>query len=280
MHTAAQRLAAIEAGFSGTMGWHAVHLDDGRTLSHRADERFGTASVIKVALVAYALDLVARGAASLDEVLVLPPRGERVTGGGILKHLDADRLSLRDLCELTIVVSDNAATNAVLDRCGGPDPLHAWLDARGYPQTRLPGPVDFARIDHTVDGAIGVSTPRETTDLLVQVARGELALAAELEGMLRRQHYRDQAARSLGDNPYDQWHPGRDPELVVGNKTGELDGIRNDCAIVRRRGHGTACLSIYTAGCSDLSETIDNEGNLAVAAASVAICADLVGLAT
>ncbi len=205
-------------------------------------------------------------------------RGLRATGGGILKQLDVDRLSLRDLCELTIVVSDNAATNAVLDRCGGPEPLHAWLDAQGLEQTRLPGPVDFARIDHTVDGAIGVSTPRETVELLVRIARGELAGAAELEGMLRRQHYRDQLARDLGDNPYDQWHPGRDPELVVGNKTGELDGIRNDCAIVRRRGHGTACIAIYTAGCDDLRETIDNEGNLAVSAAGKALCAELLAL--
>jgi beta-lactamase class A len=201
-----------------------------------------------------------------------------VTGGGILKHLDADRFSLRDLCELTIVVSDNAATNAVLERCGGPDPLNAWLDACGFAQTLLPGPVDFERITHDLDGAIGVSTPRETTALIERIARGQLALAAELEGMLRRQHLRDQAARWLGDNPYDQWHPGRDPDLLVGNKTGELDGIRNDCAIVRLRGHGTACLSVFTNEGADLRETVDNEGNLAVAAVAATICHELLGL--
>ncbi len=278
MTIASERLAAIERGFSGRIGWHAVHVEDGRTISNRADERFGTASVIKVALVAYALHLVAHGDASLDEEIGIPTRGERVTGGGILKHLDADRFTLRDLCELTIVVSDNAATNAVLERCGGAEPLNAWIDALGYPETRLPGPVDFARITNDVDGAIGVSTPRETTDLLRRIVRGDLPLAAELEGMLRRQHYRDQIARGLGDNPYDQWHPGRDPELVVGNKTGELDGIRNDAAIVRRRGHGTVCVSVYTNEGADLAETIDNEGNLAVAATGAAICAELLGL--
>jgi beta-lactamase class A len=276
--TTAERLAAVAAGFSGRVGWHAVELDGGRELSERADERFGTASVIKVALVAFALDLVARGELDLDERVRLPPRAERVTGGGILKHLDADAFSLRDLCELTIVVSDNAATNAVLGRCGGPDRLHAWLDGLGLVETRLPGPVDFARITHDVDGAIGVSTPRETTALLVRVARGQLQLAAQLEGMLRRQHLRDQAARWLGDNPYDQWHPGRDPALVVGCKTGELDGVRNDCAIVRLRGRGTVCLSVYTNEGADLRETVDNEGNLVVAAVAALLCRELLGL--
>jgi beta-lactamase class A len=277
--TTAERLAAVVAGFSGRIGWHAVELDSGRVLTERADERFGTASVIKVGLVAYALDLVARGALDLDEPVQLPPRAERVTGGGILKLLDAGVFSLRDLCELTIVVSDNAATNAVLDRCGGAEGLNAWLDGLGLRETRMPGPVDFTRITHDVDGAIGVSTPRETTALLARVARGRLALAAELEGMLRRQHLRDQAARWLGDNPYDQWHTGRDPDLVVANKTGELDGIRNDVAVVRLRGRGTVCLSVYTNEGADLRETVDNEGNLAVVAAAAALlCRDLLGL--
>ncbi len=67
------RLAAIADRFSGRMGWHAVRLEDGRTSASLADERFGTASVIKVALVA-CLELGARwqrcaaGATRADEV--------------------------------------------------------------------------------------------------------------------------------------------------------------------------------------------------------------------
>jgi beta-lactamase class A len=277
-----ERLDHLEHAFSGRIGWHAVHLERGVTISQRADERFGTASVIKVALVAALLELVRRGEASLDEVVRLPAREQRVTGGGILKHLEADRFSLRDLCELTIVVSDNAATNAVYERCGGADAVTALFYDLGLRASAMPGPVDFARITHDVDGAIGVSTPRETAELLVAIHRATIltpALCEQLVGMLRRQHYQDQVPRWLGFNPYAQWH-GRTPELRVANKTGELDGIRNDCAIVRLRGRGTACLSIYTGEGIDLRETIDNEGNVTVARAAAVICRELLGLDT
>ena len=272
-----ERLDRARTSFSGRIGWHAMRLEDGAQYSERADERFPTASVIKVALVATALDLVARGEADLDEIVSLPARGDRVTGGGVLKHLDVGALSLRDLCELAIVVSDNAATNAVFERVGGAARIAAFTSALGYRDTAMPGPVDFATITNDVDGGIGVSTARETADLLRRIAQREIAGSEALEGMLRRQHYQDQLPRWLGWNPYAQWH-GREEDLLVGNKTGELDGIRADCGIVRRRGVGTLCLAIFTDGGSDRRETVDVEGSLVVAECAAAICADLLGL--
>lgn len=275
-----ERIAALDEAFSGRLGFHAVHLGDGRELALRPDERFPTASVIKVALVCALLDLVARGRADLAEVIQLPPRAERVAGGGILKQLDVDRLSLRDLVELTIVASDNAATNAVLERCWGAGPVNAYLDALGLPRTRMLGPVDFARITNDLEGGIGVSTPREQTTLLAALARDAVLtpeLCAYLRGVLGRQHYLDQLPRWLGWNTYAQYH-GRDWPVRVENKTGELDGIRADVGIVRAGG-GTVVLAIFTDGVSDLRETVDVEGTLAVAECSAAICARLLGLA-
>src|SRR5918912_2005647 len=109
----APRIAALEAAFSGRLGFHAVRLVDGASVELRAEERFPTASVIKVALCSAVLDLVARGAANLGQRLALPPPGERVAGGGILKQLELEALSLRDAIELTVTLSDNVATNAL-----------------------------------------------------------------------------------------------------------------------------------------------------------------------
>jgi beta-lactamase class A len=274
-----ERIATLEAGFSGRLGYHAIHLEQGTELELRADERFPTASVIKVALVCCFLDLVAAGTASLEEVLELPPPGERVAGGGVLKQLQVARLSVRDLIELTICVSDNVATNALFERCGGADPVNDFLRRLGLAETRMPGPVDFARITNGVDSGIGVSTPREQTRLLTAIARDELLdprLCGYLRGVLGRQHLLDQVPRWLGWNTYAQYH-GRDWPLWVGSKSGELDGIRADVAIVRAES-GTAVLAVFADGSRDLRETVDVEGTLAVAECGAALCATLLGL--
>lgn len=275
-----QRIAALEAAFSGRIGFHAVHLASGDAVERRADERFPTASVIKVALACFVLELVRRGEADLAEELDLPPPGARTPGGGILKQLAVATLSLGDLVELAICLSDNVATNALLARCGGAARLNAYLADLGLRETRMLGPVDFARIGSDIDSGIGVSTPREQTALLTLLVRDEILtpdLCAYLRGVLGRQHALDQIPRWLGWNTYAQYH-GRPWPLWVGNKTGELDGIRADAAIVCREGYGTAVLAVFSDGGRDLRETVDCEGSLAVAECGAAICARLLGL--
>jgi beta-lactamase class A len=277
----AERIAALEAAFSGRLGYHAVHLDSGRELALRADESFGTASVIKVALCAAVLDLVARGEARLDEPVPLPPRVDRVAGGGVLKQLDVDALSLRDLVELTIAVSDNVATNALLHRLGGEDALHAYLDGIGLPSTRMFGPIDFARIGpDRPGGTIGTTTPREQTRLLAALHRGDVPdpeHARLLVGCLGRQHFLDQLPRWLGANTYAQYH-GRSSDPWVANKVGELDGLRCDVALVRAESRGTIAAAVFTEGGRDRRENVDCEGTLAVAECGAAIAAELLGL--
>jgi beta-lactamase class A len=273
-----ERITALERSFSGRLGYHAVHLEGSTDLGLREGERFPTASVIKVALVCALLDLVAKGSSDLAETLVIPP-GRRVPGGGILKQLEVDRLSVRDAIELTITLSDNVATNLVLARCGGSGPVNAYLDSLGLRATRMLGPVDFSRITDDLEGGIGVSTPREQTRLFTALVRDEILtpdLCAYLRGVLGRQHYLDQLPRWLGWNTYAQYH-GRDWPIRVGNKTGELDGVRADAGIVRSE-RGTVALAIFTDGARDLRETVDVEGALAVAECSAAICARLLGL--
>jgi beta-lactamase class A len=236
--------------------------------------------VIKVGLVSCFLELVARGEADLSETLELPPPGGRTPGGGILKQLEVSRLSARDLVELTITLSDNVATNVLLDRCGGAAAVNEHLRRLSLEETRIHGPVDFARITHDLEGSIGVSTPREQTALLELLATDRMLtpeLCAYLRSVLGRQHYLDQLPRWLGWNTYAQYHEREQP-LWVGNKTGELDGIRADAGIVRHAERGTVVLAIFTDGAADLRETVDVEGSLAVAECAAALCADLLGL--
>jgi beta-lactamase class A len=235
--------------------------------------------VIKIALCCAVLDLVARGEADLDERVQLPPPGRRVAGGGILKQLEVADLSLRDAIELTITLSDNVATNALLERCDA-ERVNTYLASVGLSHTSVLGPIDFTRITHDIHGGIGISTPREQTKLLAALACDEILdtdLCEYLRAVLERQHYQDQIPRWLGWNPYAQYH-GRDEVLTVGNKTGELDGIRADAGLIRHRDRGTVAVAIFTEGSDDHRETVDVEGALAVAECSAAIAARLLGL--
>ena len=273
------RIAALEAAFSGRLGYHGVRLADGESVELRADEPFPTASVIKVALCCAVLDLVARGEAELGQVVALPPRDQRVAGGGILKQLELDALSLRDAIELTITVSDNVATNALLDVCAT-ERVNGYLGGLGLEQTRILGPVDFARIGPGLEGGIGVSTPREQTRLFSALAQERILtpeLCRYLIGVLGRQHFVDQLPRWLPWNPYAQYH-GRSQPLTVANKTGELDGIRADAGLLMHAERGTVAVAIFTDGAVDLRETVDVEGALAVAECGAAIAARLLGL--
>lgn len=273
------RIAALEAAFSGRLGFYAVRLQDGDSVELRADERFPTASVIKVALCCAVLDLVARGEADLRQVVKLPPPGRRVAGGGILKQLEVESVSLRDAIELVITLSDNVATNALLEVCE-PDAVNAYLDGVGFTQTRILGPVDFARIGADLEGGIGVSTPREQARLFCALAQERILtpeLCRYLVGVLGRQHYQDQIPRWLDYNPYAQYHRRSQP-LMVANKTGELDGIRADAGLLVHEQRGTVALAVFTDGALDLRESVDVEGSLAVAEAAAAIAARLLGL--
>jgi beta-lactamase class A len=274
-----ERISALERAFSGRLGYHAVHLERGEEVGLRADELFPTASVIKIALCCAVLDRVAGGEADLGEPLPLPSAGMRVAGGGILKQLEVDTVSLRDAIELTITLSDNVATNALVDRVGTDD-VNAYLQRLGLEHTRLLGPVDFERITHDTHGGIGVSTPHEQTQLLAGLARGELLtpdLGEYLLAVLGRQHYQDQIPRWLPWNPYAQYH-GLAQELTVANKTGELDGIRADAALLRHARNGTLVMAVFTDAGLDLRESVDVEGSLAVAECGAAIAAHLLGL--
>lgn len=273
------RIAALEASCSGRLGFYAVRLADGECVKLRADERFPTASVIKVALCCAVLELVARGEAHLHQTVRLPPPGQRVAGGGILKQLELESVSLRDAIELTITLSDNVATNALLELCET-DRVNGYLAGLGFPQTRILGPVDFARIGTDLKGGIGLSTPREQAQLFCALAQERILrpdLCRYLLGVLGRQHYQDQIPRWLPYNPYAQYH-GRNQPLTIANKTGELDGIRVDAALLMHEERGTVALAVFTDGGRDLRESVDVEGSLAVAECAAAIAARLLGL--
>lgn len=137
-------LARLEAGASGRLGVAAACLGTGEELRWRAEERYRTASAVKVAIHAAALAAAASGELDLSRRVVLAA-GDQVGGSGVLGVLRPGlRPTVEDLCTLMIVVSDNTATNLVLDLLGGVDAVNATIAGLGFPgivlHRRLPYP--------------------------------------------------------------------------------------------------------------------------------------------
>ncbi|OLC56804.1 MAG: hypothetical protein AUH85_05175 [Chloroflexi bacterium 13_1_40CM_4_68_4] len=177
------------------------------------------ASVIKVPLVMALYAEAARGALDLEHCVEV---GERVAGTGVLTHLrDVHELTLRDHAMLTIIVSDNTAANRLIDSVGL-GVVNAYLDQWGCPRSRLRR--KMFDLDARARGLENVMTPRESAHLLGMLVRGELvdrAISDAVLEILSATTYDGNARRYL---------PGG---VSTANKTGQLENVRNDVAIVR-----------------------------------------------
>jgi beta-lactamase class A len=259
-----QRVRSAIDGFSGSVGLHAKNLDTGEVCSVRGDELVRTASTIKLPIMATIFHTVAEGRAKWDEELTLHNH-DKVLGSGVMRELsDGVRLPIRDLVHLMIVVSDNTATNLLLDRFGG-DSVNAFMEQLGLKETRSlrkilgagkdvsrgPGGVSQAgKREENIRFGIGVSTPHEMVNLLEKLERGEIVNAVasrEMIEILKREHYKDGI--------------GRHVDFPVASKSGALDRLRSDAGIVYAPG-GRIAIAIT---CDNLPKTdwsADNAGNV------------------
>jgi len=211
-------LRAAIAALPGHAGIIVFAADGTELFAHDAAEAVPAASVIKIPLVMTLYADAAEGRLSLDERCAV---GARVDGSGVLRHLpDVDGLSLRDLATLAIIVSDNTATNRLIERVGF-DRVGARLaewDCTGTRLQRAMFDVDAAK-----RGADNVMVPREVAGLLLRLHRGDCAGRATSDAVLRV------LERTQDDALLCRYLPAG---TRVAHKTGSLDGVRNDAGIV------------------------------------------------
>jgi beta-lactamase class A len=277
-----QRLETIAARLKEETGaeawWYARHLESGREESFRAGDRVRTASTIKLPIMAAAFHLAARGQLRWDERLVMR-REDIVSGSGVLQEFTpGESFRLDDLVRLMIVVSDNTATNLILDRIGG-DAVNAFLDSIGLVRTRslrkirgdgtqLKAPSGWSaagRLEENQRFGIGVSTPREMGRLMELLHAGSLVNAEASSAMLailRRQQYKDAIGRRLA------------PGVTVASKSGALDALRSDVALVTAS-NGSFAIAITVDGMKQTDYSEDNAGSIAIAEMAKAIVAGL-----
>ena len=164
-------LAEIERlapGSGGTVGVGAVHIETGRAVWFNEDERFPMASTYKVPIAVQLLSRVDRGEISLADMVELEP-ADIHPGSGTISNLFDDpgvALSLRNLMELMLLISDNSATDLTLTAAGGPDAVNARMAelrvdglSVDRPTSSLIG--DYSGVETPADGRISMAEFRE-----------------------------------------------------------------------------------------------------------------------
>jgi beta-lactamase class A len=261
----ADRVGAAVAKFPGTVYLFAKNLDTGEEFAIRADDRIRTASTIKVPIMTAVFAAVESGDAKWSDELVLKD-ADKVGGSGVLQEMsDGLRLPLRDLVRLMIVVSDNTATNLLLERFF-PDFVNDQMQKLGLVQTRslrkilgsskdVPVSAHYSSKEGRLPGnqefGIGVTTAREMVALLAKIERGEVispAASKEMIAVMKRQQYKEGIGRRLGAIP-------------VASKSGALDHLRSDVGIVYSRG-GRIAIAATCDGIPAVDYSPDNPGNL------------------
>jgi beta-lactamase class A len=157
------------------------------------------------------------------------------------------KITLRDLATMMVAVSDNSATNVLIDRVGM-DNVNAFLDAQGLSRTRLRR--KMMDVKAAAEGRENVSTPAEMMSLLESLYRGKI-LNKEMT---------DDFFKVLA-TPKDSWMPRLLPDdLKIANKPGALEGVRNDSGVifVEKRPYVLCVMTTYLRRERDGEEAISN----------------------
>jgi len=246
----------IVASFKGKVSLFAKNLDTGETYGLSPDERVRTASTIKIAVMIEAFARVAEGKAKWTDEVVLT-KEKKVSGSGILNELsDGLKLTLRDAVDLMMILSDNTATNLVLDVLTT-DAVNARMESLGFKQIKIMrkvgsgGESAAGKDPEYKKYGLGMATPREMVLVMEKLERGEIISAAvskEMIDLMKREQGRNAIGRSLWDVP-------------MASKYGALDRLRSAIGILYTK-HGKIAMAI---SCDDMPEvmwSVDNPAYL------------------
>lgn len=234
-----RQLATIAQSLDGVIGYATLDLTSGGEIGRLDRQAFPTASTIKLAILYELFRQAGEGKIALDTPAPLD-RSRVVGGDGILKSLATPSLSLRDHAVLMMAVSDNTATNIVIDAVG-----LAAVTARMQAL-----------------GAGGILLRRRMMDGAA-AARGDenVAPPRDIVRLLRALHAGDGLRPDAHEQLLAVWESGTagwirrgvPADVPVLNKLGTLEGVRVDAAIVRA-GHRPYAIAVMTTYLKDEGE--------------------------
>jgi beta-lactamase class A len=264
-------IAAKIHGFGGAVSLYAKNLETGKSYEWKGDDPVRTASTIKLAIMVECFAEAGENKLNLTEPIKLT-EDEKVSGSGILQELsNGDQLPIRDMIDLMIVLSDNTATNLVLNRIGG-NAVNTRMAQLGLTQTRVMRKIlgDGSKLKTTPSGiteegakpenkkwGLGRSSPHEMVTILEKLYHGELvnkAASDEMLTILKHQRDRNGIGRDMKD-------------VEIASKSGALDHLRSDVGIVYSK-RGPIAMAITVDNMPEVDWSSDNPGLLLISALS------------
>ena len=210
----------VDQNLDGVMGVAIEDLTTGDHYFLHEDEVFAQASSIKITVLANLYLQAEQGKLKLTDLYTVQA-SDLVPDSDILNGLTpgVTRITLRDLATMMVAVSDNSATNVLIDRVGMPN-VNAMLDALGLTHTRLRR--KMMDLQAAKEGRENISSPHEMMILLDAIYHGKV---------LNKESTAD-FFKMLSTNK-NSWIPRDLPaEIKIANKPGALEAVRNDSGIV------------------------------------------------
>ena len=257
--------------FPGKVSIAARNLSTNAEYMLKADEPTRTASTIKLAIMVECFSEEAEGKLKWSEPITLTQE-EKVSGSGILQDLSpGDQLPIRDMVDLMIVLSDNTATNLILNRIGG-NAVNSRMQRLGFSQTRVmrkilgdgndlkpfpTGITDEGAKPENKKWGIGRTSPGEMLALVTKIYQGKMvdkAASDEMLTILKRQRDHNGIGRDMKD-------------VTIANKSGALDHFRSDVGIIYSK-RGPIAMAITVEGIPEIDWSPDNAGELLISALS------------
>jgi beta-lactamase class A len=251
-----EKVKALVGPFKGKVSLFAKNLDTGESYALNPDERVRTASTIKIAVMVEAFAQVAERKIKWTDEVVLT-KEKKVSGSGVLSELSPGlRLSLRDALNLMMILSDNTATNLILDVVTT-DAVNARMESLGFKNIKIMrkigsgGESAAGKDPENKKFGLGMATPREMVLLVEKLERGEIVSAAvskEMIDLMKREQGRNAIGRSLWNVP-------------LASKYGALDRLRSAVGILYTD-KGRIAMAIT---CDEMPETmwsVDNPAYL------------------
>jgi beta-lactamase class A len=260
------RLAPLADAHKGQVAIAVKHLVTGETYYRNADAVMPTASLIKVAVLVETYQQMSEGKLKRTDRVTLRDE-DKVPGSGLLTtHFsEGATFSLRDALHLMMAVSDNTATNLILDKVGVAN-VNKRMEAWGLKETRINAKV-FRGSTTSVDPertklyGLGSTTAREMAKLMEDLQAGDRfrpALKQSILGYLRQNEDKLKFPRLLP------------PGTVVAHKDGSVSNARTDAGIIHTP-TGPVVVVVLTNDNKDRRWTNDNAGDVLCANIALAV---------
>ena len=210
----------VDDHLDGVLGVAIKDLTSDQTILIAPDEVFPQASSIKITVLAELYRQAQQGKLKLTDLYTMQ-KSDLVPDSDIMGGLTPGitKITLRDLATMMVAVSDNSATNVLIDRVGM-DNVNSLLDSLGLNHTRLRR--KMMDLKAASEGRENISTPREMMTLLEAIYRGKVLNKEMTDDFFQvlSTHKDSSIRRDLPEG------------LKIADKPGELEGVRSNAGNV------------------------------------------------